>query len=138
MLDLITDVLTAEYDALIGRVGDDAIVSAPVREADWTEPGAREVLQLARRYGRVFCGTRWRSRRRWVLRMGMGGGEGMGRGRAGARGRRSPRFRVQVSDRRVPRAEPGGWRGGGGGGWGARRPEAGATRGGVYPVYLSD
>ncbi|MGE0481992.1 MAG: hypothetical protein AB7Q17_16140 [Phycisphaerae bacterium] len=55
MPELITDVLLSEYYALIADVGDDAtdeqIVSALVRDADWTERGAREVLQLARRYG---------------------------------------------------------------------------------------
>lgn len=55
MPELITDALVTEYDALIADVGDDAtdaqIVAALVRDADWTEHGAREVLRLARTYG---------------------------------------------------------------------------------------
>ncbi|MGE0481314.1 MAG: hypothetical protein AB7Q17_12660 [Phycisphaerae bacterium] len=55
MPEVITDILLSEYDALIAGVGDDAtdkqIVGALVPDADWTERGAREVLQLARTYG---------------------------------------------------------------------------------------
>lgn len=55
MTELITDVLASEYDTLIADVGEDAsddqIVAALVRDADWTEQGAREILQLARKYG---------------------------------------------------------------------------------------
>lgn len=55
MPEIITDVLIAEYDTLIARLGDNAtdsqIIAALVRDADWTEQGAREVLQLARNYG---------------------------------------------------------------------------------------
>lgn len=55
MPELITDVLVSEYDTIIADVGEDAtddqIVAALVRDADWTERGAREVLQLARKYG---------------------------------------------------------------------------------------
>lgn len=54
MPELITDVLVEEYDTIIAAVGDDAtddlIVTALVSDADWTERGAREVLQLARKY----------------------------------------------------------------------------------------
>ncbi|MFN7021482.1 MAG: hypothetical protein ACK4WH_09165 [Phycisphaerales bacterium] len=52
---LMTDVLLSEYETVIVKVGEDAmhdaIIAALVREGDWTEPGAREVLQLARSYG---------------------------------------------------------------------------------------
>ena len=55
MPELITDVLVSEYDTIIADVGEDAtddqIVAALVRDADWTERGAREVLQLAQKYG---------------------------------------------------------------------------------------
>lgn len=55
MPELITDVLASEYDTLIAELGEDAtddqIVAVLVRDADWTEQGAREVLQLARKYG---------------------------------------------------------------------------------------
>lgn len=55
MPELITDVLAAEYDVLFARLGEDAsddqIVAALVSNSDWTEQGAREVLELARRYG---------------------------------------------------------------------------------------
>lgn len=55
MPELITDALAAEYETLIANVGEDAtdeqIVAALARDADWTEHGAREVLQLARKYG---------------------------------------------------------------------------------------
>ncbi|MBX3385223.1 MAG: hypothetical protein KF768_01485 [Phycisphaeraceae bacterium] len=50
-----TDVLLSEYETLIAVVGehasDDEIVAALVRDADWTEQGAREVLQITRTYG---------------------------------------------------------------------------------------
>lgn len=55
MPEIITDVLIAEYDTLIALLGDKAtdsqIIAALVCDADWTEQGAREVLQLARKYG---------------------------------------------------------------------------------------
>ena len=55
MPELITDVLISEYDTIIAEVGDDAtdeqIIAALVGDAEWTERGAREVLQLARKYG---------------------------------------------------------------------------------------
>lgn len=55
MPELITDVLAAEYDDLIAKVGEEAtedqIVAALVRDSDWTEQGAQEVLHLARKYG---------------------------------------------------------------------------------------
>lgn len=55
MPDLITDSLVSEYDAMIARVGesatDEQLVAALVRDSAWTEQGAREVLQLARKYG---------------------------------------------------------------------------------------
>lgn len=55
MPELITDVLAAEQDNLIAKVGEEAtedqIVAALVRDSDWTEQGAHEVLHLARKYG---------------------------------------------------------------------------------------
>lgn len=55
MRAVITDSLLAEYDTIIAEVGEDAtddqVVAALVRDADWTEQGAREVLHLARQYG---------------------------------------------------------------------------------------
>jgi len=55
MSDLITDVLLSEYETIISDVGDDAtdtqIIAALVLHAEWTEPGAREVLRLARKHG---------------------------------------------------------------------------------------
>lgn len=51
----ITDILLSEYEAIIATVGEDAtdgvIIAALVRDGDWTEHGAREVLRLARTYG---------------------------------------------------------------------------------------
>jgi hypothetical protein len=55
MAEVMTDVLMAEYETIITDVGadgnDDEIVSALIRDADWTEQGASEVLRLARTYG---------------------------------------------------------------------------------------
>ncbi|MBL8880101.1 MAG: hypothetical protein JNG88_13365 [Phycisphaerales bacterium] len=55
MLDLVTDSLVSEYDAMIVRVGENAtdeqLVAALMRDSAWTAQGAREVLQLARKYG---------------------------------------------------------------------------------------
>lgn len=55
MSDVMTDVLLSEYGSIIDSVGEDgpdeAVVAALVRQGDWTEEGAREVLQLARKYG---------------------------------------------------------------------------------------
>ncbi|MBM4107278.1 MAG: hypothetical protein FJ255_00430 [Phycisphaerae bacterium] len=55
MPDLITDSLVSEYETMILRVGENAtdeqLVAALVRDSAWTEQGAREVLQLARKYG---------------------------------------------------------------------------------------
>ena len=55
MPELITDILLAEYDNLIAKVGegatDEQIVAALVRDAEWTEQGAQEVLHLARKFG---------------------------------------------------------------------------------------
>jgi hypothetical protein len=55
MNELMTDTLLAEYETIITDLGadatDDQIVRALVERGDWTEQGAREVLQLARRYG---------------------------------------------------------------------------------------
>ena len=55
MNELMTDSLLAEYDTIITDLGaeatDDEIVRALVERGDWTQQGAREVLQLARRYG---------------------------------------------------------------------------------------
>jgi len=55
MNELMTDTLLAEYETIITDLGaeatDEQIVRALVERGDWTEQGAREVLQLARRYG---------------------------------------------------------------------------------------
>ena len=55
MSTVITDVLLSEYESIIADLGEDAtdeaIVAALVRKADWSEHGARAVLQLARQYG---------------------------------------------------------------------------------------
>ena len=52
---LCTTALRLEYREIISDVGenrdDQRIISALVDDADWTERGAREVLQLARMYG---------------------------------------------------------------------------------------
>jgi hypothetical protein len=52
---LMTDVLLSEYESIIANLGEDAsdeaIVAALVREAAWTEQGARAVLQLAQQHG---------------------------------------------------------------------------------------
>ena len=55
MNELMTDILLAEYEAIVADLGteatDDQIVRALVERGEWTEQGARQVLQLARRYG---------------------------------------------------------------------------------------
>ena len=55
MNELMTDTLLAEYETIITDLGAEAteeqIVRALVERGDWTEQGAHEVLQLARRYG---------------------------------------------------------------------------------------
>ena len=55
MNELMTDTLFAEYETIIADLGTDAtdkqIVRALVERGSWTAQGAREVLQLARRYG---------------------------------------------------------------------------------------
>ena len=55
MNELMTDTLLAEYETIITDLGADAtdgqIVRALVERGDWTEQGARELLQIARRYG---------------------------------------------------------------------------------------
>ena len=55
MNELMTDTLLDEYETIIADLGTDAtdekIVRALVERGDWIEQGAREVLQLARRYG---------------------------------------------------------------------------------------
>jgi len=55
MNELMTDTLLAEYETIIIDLGaeptDQEIVRALVERGEWTEKGAREVLQLARRYG---------------------------------------------------------------------------------------
>ncbi|MBX3393787.1 MAG: hypothetical protein KF841_00325 [Phycisphaerae bacterium] len=55
MSETVADVILQEYEDLIARVGEDAtdeqIVAALVRDSAWTDRGAREVLQLARKYG---------------------------------------------------------------------------------------
>jgi spore coat protein CotH len=55
MNELMTDTLVAEYETILTDLGaeatDEQIIRALVERGDWTEQGAREVLQLARRYG---------------------------------------------------------------------------------------
>jgi len=55
MPEIITDVLLSEYEIIIAEVGENAtdeqIVAALVRDSAWTEQGACEVIQLARKYG---------------------------------------------------------------------------------------
>ncbi len=55
MLDLTSDVLLSEYEALIDEVGpaatDDQIIAALVLGSDWTPRGAAAILDLARTYG---------------------------------------------------------------------------------------
>ncbi len=55
MNELMTDILLAEYEAIIADLGTDAtdeqIVGALVVRADWTAEGARAVVMLARQYG---------------------------------------------------------------------------------------
>ena len=55
MNNLLTETLLAEYENLIADLGTDAtdeqVVTALADRSDWTEPGAREVLHLARAYG---------------------------------------------------------------------------------------
>ena len=55
MNELMTETLLAEYEAIISDLDKDAtdeqIVRSLVERGDWTEQGAHEVLQLARRYG---------------------------------------------------------------------------------------
>jgi hypothetical protein len=55
MNELMTDTLLAEYETIITDLGaeatDEQIVRALVERGDWTEQGARELLQIARRYG---------------------------------------------------------------------------------------
>ncbi|TWT44551.1 hypothetical protein RAS1_09660 [Phycisphaerae bacterium RAS1] len=52
---VMTDVLLSEYETIVADVGenvtDAAIIAALVRDGDWTEQGAREVLRLAQMYG---------------------------------------------------------------------------------------
>lgn len=49
------DMLRIEYTELVAQLSsdptDNEIVGALVANADWTERGAREILQLAQRYG---------------------------------------------------------------------------------------
>lgn len=56
MSELLTDTLLAEYETLIADLGaaatDEQIVHALVEQADWSERGAREIVKLARDYGR--------------------------------------------------------------------------------------
>ena len=55
MNELMTDTLLAEYETIITDLGaqatDEQIVRALAERGDWTEQGASEVFQLARRYG---------------------------------------------------------------------------------------
>jgi len=61
MSKLMTDVLEGEYETLVAEVGkdsgDERIGTALVRDADWTEARAREVLRLARMYGTSIGGN---------------------------------------------------------------------------------
>ncbi len=55
MQELMSDILVAEYETIIAEVGkdasDDQIVAALVRDADWTEQAARDLLHLAQSRG---------------------------------------------------------------------------------------
>lgn len=55
MPTVMTDALLSEYETIIANVGkdadDEAIIAALVRDGEWTEQGAQEVLRLARTYG---------------------------------------------------------------------------------------
>jgi hypothetical protein len=55
MNELMTDTLLPEYKTIIADLGrnptDEQIVRALVEQGAWTERGAREVIQLTRRYG---------------------------------------------------------------------------------------
>lgn len=55
MIAMVTDALLSEYETLVAEAGecasDGAIIAVLVRDADWTEHGALEVLSLAKRYG---------------------------------------------------------------------------------------
>jgi len=55
MSEVVTDMLLFEYEIMIAKVGehatDEQIIAVLMRDAAWTEEGACEVLQLARKYG---------------------------------------------------------------------------------------
>lgn len=55
MPDIMSDVLLSAYETIVASLGagttDVAIVAALVRDGEWTEQGAQEVMWLARRYG---------------------------------------------------------------------------------------
>ena len=55
MSQLVTDALLHEYEQIVSGadpvVDDDEIISRLIRDGAWTEDGACEVLELARRYG---------------------------------------------------------------------------------------
>lgn len=55
MTNLVSDTLMMEYETIVDRVGidasDEVIVSELVRCGDWSDRGARVVVQLARAYG---------------------------------------------------------------------------------------
>lgn len=52
---LLTDAILLEYETVIASVGadatDEAIVARLMRDAEWTDRGAHEVLRLAKTYG---------------------------------------------------------------------------------------
>jgi len=55
MNELTTETLLAEYETIVTDLGAEAteeqIVRSLVERGDWTERGAREILQLVQRYG---------------------------------------------------------------------------------------
>lgn len=55
MTRVVTEFLVSEYESIVAELGkdpsDEAIIAALVRDAEWTEQGARTVLLLARQYG---------------------------------------------------------------------------------------
>jgi len=55
MNELMTETLSAEYEAIVTDLGKDAtyeqIVRALVERSDWTEKAARTVVMLAQRHG---------------------------------------------------------------------------------------
>lgn len=53
--DIFPDILRAEYQSIVAQLGesptDEQLIGSLVVEADWTRPGAAEVVMLAQQYG---------------------------------------------------------------------------------------